>query len=260
MSNLLSIQNLTVAYGGHGAVLQDVNLDVPLGGRVALLGANGAGKTTLIRAVTGLLDHHQGAITQGRIDFADTDVSAWPSHRRVRFGMGQVPEGRMVFKQLSVEDNLLVGAANLNRQQKRDGLESIFKLFPKLKERCKQEAGWLSGGEQQMVAMGRALIANPRLLLVDELSLGLAPLVVHSIYRQLQQVSETLGTSILVVEQNATLALEFAQTAYVLERGKVILTGPASDVAASDTVREAYLGRDDAQAYRFDVSEEVVSP
>jgi branched-chain amino acid transport system ATP-binding protein len=157
-------------------------------------------------------------------------------------GMGQVPEGRLIFKQLSVEDNLKVGAAIVPRAQVRERLEAVYTLFPRLLERRTQSAGWLSGGEQQMLALGRALVGNPRLLLVDELSLGLAPLIVRAIYQQLRVVGDTLGTSMLIVEQNAKLALEFASSAYILNSGRMVLSGSAAEVAASDAIKASYLG------------------
>jgi branched-chain amino acid transport system ATP-binding protein len=169
-------------------------------------------------------------------------IMGLPAHTLVRRGLGQVPEGRLVFKQLTVEENLKVGAAVLPRATERERLDAVYQLFPRLLERRTQAAGWLSGGEQQMLALGRALVTQPRLLLVDELSLGLAPLIVSAIYKQLEVVGTTLGASILVVEQNARLALNFATTAYVLERGRITLSGSASEVADSALVRESYLG------------------
>ena len=242
MTEMLRVEGLSVGYARKGLALEDVSLSVPKGSIVALLGANGAGKTTLIRAITGLLDHHHGHITAGTVAMAGRAMHGLPAHRRVRLGMGQVPEGRLVFKQLTVEDNLLVGAAILPRAQHSQGLDQIYALFPRLKERRSQAAGWLSGGEQQMLALGRALIGKPQLLLVDELSLGLAPLIVKSIYQQLRVVADTLGTSMLIVEQNARLALEFAGTAYVLSRGRIAVSGTAADVAASEGMKESYLG------------------
>ena len=242
MSAVLEIKGLSVGYARKGLALEDVSLSVPKGGIVALLGANGAGKTTLIRAVTGLLDLHHGHVRSGSIQFAGESVLGLPTHRRVRLGMGQVPEGRLVFKQLDVEDNLLVGAAILPRAQVREGLDAVYALFPRLLERRRSAAGWLSGGEQQMLALGRALIGRPQLLLVDELSLGLAPLIVKDIYQQLRLVGQTQGTAMLVVEQNARLALEFAASATVLNSGRVVLSGTAAEVASDDAIRESYLG------------------
>ena len=242
MANMLEINNLSVGYARKGLALENVSLSVPQGSIVTLLGANGAGKTTLIRAVTGLLDLHHGHVTGGSASFGGESILGQPAHRLVRKGMGQVPEGRLVFKQLTVEDNLLVGAAILPRAKVREGLDSVYTLFPRLLERRQSSAGWLSGGEQQMLALGRALIGRPQLLLVDELSLGLAPMIVKDIYKQLRLVGEQLGTAMLVVEQNARLALEFATTAYVLSGGRVVLSGPAREVAANDAMKESYLG------------------
>lgn len=242
MSAILDVQGLSVGYARKGLALEGVSLSVPQGGIVALLGANGAGKTTLIRAVTGLLDLHHGQVQGGSVTFDGQPVLGLPPHRRVRLGMGQVPEGRMVFKHLTVKENLLVGASILPRSQVQEGLEAVFALFPRLHERQGQAAGWMSGGEQQMLALGRALIGKPRLLLVDELSLGLAPLIVRDIYTQLRKAAQTLGTSMLVVEQNARLALEFAASAYVINGGRIVLSGSAAEVAGSALMAESYLG------------------
>lgn len=242
MSPALQLRDLSVSYARKGLALDGVNLTIPKGGIVALLGANGAGKTTLIRAVSGLLPLHNGQILRGSIDMDGQSILGMASHKLVRLGLGQVPEGRLVFKQLTVEENLRVGAAVLPRSTEKERMDAVYALFPRLLERRTQAAGWLSGGEQQMLALGRALVTRPRLLLVDELSLGLAPLIVSAIYKQLKLVGETLGASILVVEQNARLALDFATTAYVLERGRIALSGSAQEVADSDVVRESYLG------------------
>ncbi len=242
MEHALEVKGLSVGYARKGLALENVSLVVPKGGIVALLGANGAGKTTLIRAVSGLLNLHHGHVTQGSVTLGGQSILGLPSHRLVRLGLGQVPEGRLVFKQLTVEDNLNVGAAVLPRSAVRERMDAVYQLFPRLLERRQQAAGWLSGGEQQMLALGRALVASPTLLLVDELSLGLAPLIVKAIYEQLRVVGDTLGTSMLIVEQNARLALEFAQSAYVLDRGRIVLSGPSAEVAASETMKESYLG------------------
>ena len=242
MNALLDVAGLSVGYARKGLALEDVSLQVPQGSIVALLGANGAGKTTLIRAITGLLDLHHGHVTAGSVAFDGQAVLGWPSHRLIRQGMALVPEGRLIFKQLTVEENLNVGAAILPRAAVAERMAAVYTLFPRLLERRKQAAGWLSGGEQQMLALGRALVSKPRLLLVDELSLGLAPLIVQAIYRQLRVVGETLGTSMLIVEQNAKLALQFASSAYIIDRGRIVLSGTAAEVAASDVMHESYLG------------------
>lgn len=239
---MLAVEGLSVSYGRRGLALDNVSLTVPKGGIIALLGTNGAGKTTLIRTVTGLLSAHDGRIAQGVVRYDGQAVTGAPSHRLVRMGMAQVPEGRLIFKQLTVEENLQVGAAIVPRRDVGERMEAVYALFPRLRERKRQAAGWLSGGEQQMLALGRALIGRPRLLLVDELSLGLAPMVVDAIYAKLMSVAETLGTAMLIVEQNAHLALEFAQTAYVLDRGRIVVSGPAAQVAASSAITESYLG------------------
>ena len=246
MSAALEVKGLSAAYARKGLALEDINLTVPQGGTVALLGANGAGKTTLIRAVAGLLDLHNGRVTAGSVHVDGVAVLGLPAHRLVRMGLAQVPEGRLVFKHLSVEENLRVGAAVLPRAQLQQGLQVVYELFPRLRERRHQAAGWMSGGEQQMLALGQAMIARPRLLLVDELSLGLAPLIVTDIYRQLRVIGQTLGTAMLVVEQNARLALQFASTAYVLSRGRVVMHGPAAEVATDPEMKASYLGSDRA--------------
>ena len=242
MAAMLEIEGLSVGYARKGLAVEDVSLVVPAGGIVALLGANGAGKTTLIRAVTGLLAMHNGRIAQGSVRFDGRDITGMPPHRLLRLGLTQVPEGRLIFKQLSVEENLQVGAIMLPRGKVAERMEAVFALFPRLLERRRQAAGLMSGGEQQMLALGRALIGSPRLLLVDELSLGLAPLIVDAIYQQLITVGATLGTAMLIVEQNAQLALEFAQTAYVLDRGRITTSGTAAEVGASSAIAESYLG------------------
>jgi branched-chain amino acid transport system ATP-binding protein len=242
MDTMLDVKDLSVGYARKGLALDNVSLTVPKGSIVALLGANGAGKTTLIRAISGLLSLHHGEVKGGGIEFEGQSILGVPSHRLVRMGMAQVPEGRLVFKQLLVEENLQVGAATLPRSAVKEHMEAVYALFPRLLERRKQAAGMLSGGEQQMLALGRALVAKPRLLLVDELSLGLAPLIVEAIYKQLIVVGATLGTSMLIVEQNANLSLKIASRGYVLEAGRVVLQGKAADLLDDDGIRRAYLG------------------
>jgi branched-chain amino acid transport system ATP-binding protein len=248
MADMLNVRDVSVVYARRSQALDKVTIAVPTGSIVALLGANGAGKTTLIRAITGLLAVHDGVVVGGDVAFDGQSMLGLPTHRMIRLGMAQVPEGRLVFKQLTVEENLHVGAATVKRSARAERLEAVYQLFPRLLERRQQEAGWLSGGEQQMLALGRALVTRPRLLLIDELSLGLAPLIVESIYEQLKVVGDALGTSMLIVEQNASLALRFADTAYVLDRGRISLSGSAREVAASEVMKESYLGARKAAA------------
>jgi branched-chain amino acid transport system ATP-binding protein len=221
-----------------------VSLRVPAGGIVSLLGANGAGKSTLLRAVSGTLPLHKGAVTAGSIRFDGRILDGRASAQAVAVGVVQAPEGRRVFSGLSVEDNLragLLGIPRVGRQQAREAMEQAFALFPVLAERRRQAAGLLSGGEQQMLAMGRALMARPRLLLLDEPSLGLAPQIVARIAEIIRQIHAD-GTGVLLVEQNAALALELADRAYVLDVGRIELEGPAGELAASDRIRRLYLG------------------
>lgn len=239
---LLDVKGLTVAYGGKAVALNGVDLAVPAGKIVALIGANGAGKTTLIRAVSGLLPLHHGRILSGSVFLDGRSAEGMSADRIVRFGVGQVPEGRLVFRNLTVEENLQVGAAVISRAAGRERIEAVYALFPRLAERRQQAAGLMSGGEQQMLALGRALASAPRILLIDELSLGLAPLIVRTIYEQLSVIRQSFGTAMLVVEQNAKLALSICDTAYVLERGEVVLSGTAAELSASEKVRDAYLG------------------
>ncbi len=240
--SLLSVAGLSVSYGGKALVLSGIDLSVGKGEIVAILGANGAGKTTLIRAISGLLKLHGGAILAGQIKIGADDTTRLAPETIVRLGLGQVPEGRLVFKNLTVEENLDVGAAVLPREKGRRTMAAVYHLFPRLAERRTQLAGLMSGGEQQMLALGRALASSPRLILVDELSLGLAPLIVRDIYAQFKTIRSEFGTSMLIVEQNARLALDVSERAYVLERGEVVLSGLSADVATSARIHESYLG------------------
>lgn len=233
----LEIHDLVVDYGAIRAV-DGISLRVFPGQIVTLIGCNGAGKTTLLRAVSGLVKP-----TSGGIAFEGRQVEALPAHAIVRAGISQVPEGRMVFPQLTVLENLRMGAVIRNDKRSISAdLEAVFSLFPRLRERCDQEAGTLSGGEQQMLAIGRALMARPRLLMLDEPSLGIAPLLCRTIFEQILRVNREQGLSILLVEQNATLALEVSSHAYVLETGRVVLEGPSEQVRHNPEVRAAYLG------------------
>ncbi len=242
MTAILDVQDLSAGYGRMGLVLDRLSLTVPEGQIVALLGPNGAGKTTLIRAVAGLMSLHGGRLAEGRVMVSGEDASRLPADRIVRLGVAHVPEGRLVFRTLSVADNLAVGAAVLPRNRRNERMDAIYDLFPRLAERRSQPAGLLSGGEQQMLAVGRALAAAPRLMLIDELSLGLAPLIVRAIYERLRQILTSFGTSMLVVEQNARLALQYCDQAYVLEGGRIALSGSASALKADPRMQDLYLG------------------
>ncbi|TXS52143.1 ABC transporter ATP-binding protein [Streptomyces sp. t39] len=249
-SPALHVDALDVQYGRAVTALHGVRLDVPHGGVVALLGANGAGKTTLLRAVSGTLRMHHGAVTGGTIRYGGVTLDGQDPVAAVRAGVVQVPEGRRVFAGLSVDDNLRAGGLGLGRRapaQVREARDRVFGLFPRLAERTAQRAGLLSGGEQQMLAIGRALMAAPRLLLLDEPSLGLAPLMVERIAEVVREINAQ-GTSVLLVEQNAAMALALADEAYVLDVGEVRLSGPAEELARTDAVRRLYLGEDPGAA------------
>jgi branched-chain amino acid transport system ATP-binding protein len=239
---LLAVRTIEVVYGGSSRVLHGVSLRVGAGQAVALLGTNGAGKTTTIRAISGLLGMHRGRVISGEVDFEGESVLGTAPHDVVKRGLAQVPEGRMVFKSLTVEDNLRIGASTRKAQVVNEGLEQVYELFPRLRERRGQQAGWMSGGEQQMVAIGRALMASPRLLLLDEVSLGLAPLITAEIFQRLAAVRSELGMSVLLVEQNARLALEFAEYAYIMESGRIALEGPTAQLRDDPEVQSTYLG------------------
>jgi branched-chain amino acid transport system ATP-binding protein len=232
----LAIADLVVCYGRTDAV-RGISLEVPQGRVVTLIGANGAGKTTVMRAVSGLVRPRSG-----RVRFGSEDITGWAAHRIASAGLRQVPEGRQCFAELTVAENLLIGAylvrdrAEIARRQ-----EAVLARFPRLRERLNQFAGSLSGGEQQMLAIGRALMGAPRLLLLDEPSMGLAPLFVEEIFAIIASLKAD-GTTILLVEQNASAALDVADHAYVLETGRIVLSGPAAQVAADPAVAAAYLG------------------
>lgn len=233
---MLQLENLNVFYGAIHA-LSNVSMTVNAGEVVTLIGANGAGKSTTLRAITGLLTPKSG-----RVVFEGEEITSVPAHRRVARGISMSPEGRGIFANLTVLENLEMGAYLKNEPSaiKRD-LEYGFTLFPRLKERMTQSAGTLSGGEQQMLAIARALMSHPKLLLLDEPSLGLAPLVCHTIFSTIDEI-KAAGTTLLVVEQNANAALKHSDRGYVLETGEVILEGTASTLATNSRVREAYLG------------------
>lgn len=234
--SLLEVSDLRVAYGQIEA-LKGVSLNVDEGEVVAILGANGAGKTTLMRALSGLLRARGGSIR-----YRDRDITRVGADAIVRFGVSQSPEGRRVFGTLSVEENLTLGAYTRPRSEVAASRAEVYELFPRLEERRVQLAGTLSGGEQQMLAIGRALMAKPRLLLLDEPSLGLAPIIVQGIFRALHEIREA-GVTVLLVEQNARMALKLADRGYVLEVGRIVHADSAKALLASPEVQEAYLGR-----------------
>jgi branched-chain amino acid transport system ATP-binding protein len=236
----LRVQNLEVVYDKVMLTLRGVSLRLPAGGIVALLGANGAGKTTLLRAICGLLDPHDGEITKGSISVDGEPIHELRPAAVVRRGVSQVMEGRRTFAELSVQENLRLGA-HTNRRNLAAGLERVYGLFPILARRRRDVAGYLSGGEQQMLAMGRALMAKPRYLLLDEPSLGLAPKLVEQIRDLVVEINHQ-GTGVLLVEQNATMALSIASHGYVMETGKIVLDKPAAELLSDEDVREFYLG------------------
>lgn len=236
MSELLKVENLQVNYGVIPA-LKGISFTVNQGEVVALIGANGAGKTTTLHTVTGLVEKKGGTVT-----FDGKDITKVPAHKLVKLGIAHVPEGRRVFPELTVYQNLLLGAyTRRNSKEKKDTLEEIYERFPRLKERLNQFAGTLSGGEQQMLAMGRALMSKPKMILMDEPSMGLSPIFVNEIFDIIESVSKA-GTTVLLVEQNANKALAIADRAYVLETGAITMEGKASDLLNDDRIRKAYLG------------------
>lgn len=233
---MLKVENLKVRYGMIEAI-KGISFEINDGEIVALIGANGAGKTTTMHAISGLLKPAEGSITLDGVDLIKT-----PSSRIVSMGLAQVPEGRRVFAQQTVAENLALGAySRKDKEEIQKDLEHVYELFPRLKEREKQLAGTLSGGEQQMLAMGRALMSHPKIMLLDEPSMGLSPLLVKEIFRIIEDINKQ-GTTVLLVEQNAKMALAIADRAYVLETGKITLEGTGSELAASEQVRKAYLG------------------
>lgn len=233
---MLKVDNIDVYYGAIHAI-KGISIEVPKGEIVTLVGSNGAGKSTTLRTISGLMKPKNGTIL-----FEDKNIVGVPAHKIVGMGLCQVPEGRHVFANMSVMENLELGACLRNDKDgiARD-LEDVFKKFPRLLERKDQISGTLSGGEQQMLAMGRALMSRPRLLLLDEPSMGLAPLLVKEIFNIIKEINES-GTTVLLVEQNANMALSIADKAYVLETGRIALAGTAQELASSEAVRKAYLG------------------
>ena len=247
----LEVSNLEVVYHSVLLVLKGVSLKVPAGGIVALLGPNGAGKTTTLRAIAGMLSVHNGKVTKGSIVWRKQALLGKRSDTVVRSGIAQVMEGRRVFPDLTVEENLLAGAHTVARSSMREGLEGSYARFPVLKDRRKVRAGYLSGGEQQMLAIARALMSRPQMLLMDEPSLGLAPKIVAEVGQLIRKINSE-GVGILLVEQNAALALALASYGYVMENGRIVLDGPAENLRDDPDVQEFYLGmeREGQRSYR----------
>lgn len=239
---MLSVENLEVVYNDVVLVLRGISLEVGDGQIVALLGANGAGKTTTLRAVTGLLEVHEGDITKGEIDFDGHDVTHLEPSRRVEMGISQVMEGRRIFAELDVDENLRAGAyVNRKGRKAKEAQDRVMSLFPRLKERRRATAGYLSGGEQQMLAIGRALMQDPKLLILDEPSLGLAPLLVQEVRDIIVEINKQ-GTAVLLIEQNANMALSIAHHGYIMETGKMVMDGDPEKLLTDEDVKEFYLG------------------
>ena len=239
---MLAVQDIEISYQGTSSAVRGLSLEVPDRGVVALLGANGAGKTTILRAIGGLLRFHGGLVTRGTITFDGTRIDTLDASQIVQRGIAQVLEGRRLFAELTVDENLRTGALTArDPAATRGAYERVMTLFPVLGERRRDVAGYLSGGEQQMLAIARGLMASPRLLLLDEPSLGLAPFMVRQIGEIIAEISAG-GTAVLLVEQNARMALAHAQFGYVLETGRISLAGPAADLLRDDAVRAFYLG------------------
>ena len=256
MEALLEIDNIEVVYNKSVQVLRGLSLRVPKGAIVALLGSNGAVKSTTLKSVSGLLTLEDGEVTAGEVRFRSKDVKGVPPERLVRDGLFHVMEGRRVFEDLTVEENLIAATYALSgsKPSLSDSYELVYNYFPRLKERRKQLAGYLSGGEQQMLALGRALIAQPDLIMLDEPSLGLAPLLVEEIFTIVARINREQGTAILLVEQNAAVSLAIASYGYIMENGKIVIDGPAEKLTANEDVQEFYLGvggkEGEARSYR----------
>ena len=247
VETLLEVNNIEVIYNHVILVLKGVSLKVPKGGITALLGGNGAGKTTTLKAISSLLHSERGEVTKGSVLYRGADVQAQDPADLVRKGVIQVMEGRHCFEHLTVEENLLTGAYTRNDGSAKiqDDLEMVYTYFPRLKERRKSQAGYTSGGEQQMVATGRALMSRPETILLDEPSMGLAPQLVEQIFQIVKSINENEGVTFLLAEQNTNVALRYAHYGYILESGRVVMDGPAADLRENPDVKEFYLGMSD---------------
>ena len=248
---MLTLNDIEVVYDGVILVLKGISLTIGQGQITTLLGANGAGKTTTLKAISGLLHAERGLITKGTIELDGERLDRLAPHDIVRRGITQVFEGRRVFVNLTVEENLIVGGhTQASMQRIRQGMDLVYEYFPILKERHRQQAGYLSGGEQQMLAIGRALVSEPKVILLDEPSLGLAPLIVDSIFGIVRRLKEERGQTVLLVEQNAALALGLADHGYVMENGRIVLDGPAASLRENPDIKEFYLGLNEVGARR----------
>ena len=240
---MLAINNIEVIYNNVVLVLKGISIDVKPQSITTILGANGAGKTTTLKSISGLLKPERGQVTRGSIEFDGERIDKLPPHETVKKGVVQVFEGRRVFTHLSIEDNLLAGAHIVSDMKTvRDMIDQVYTFFPRLKERRTGQAGYLSGGEQQMLAIGRALMSNPKMIMLDEPSLGLAPMIIEEIFGIIQRMREEAGVTILLVEQNANLALSIADHGYVMENGSIVMEGPAKELLANSDIQEFYLG------------------
>jgi branched-chain amino acid transport system ATP-binding protein len=248
---MLVLNNIEVVYDGVILVLKGVSLAARQGTITTLLGANGAGKTTTLKAISGLLSAERGQVTKGTIELAGVRLDRLPAHDVVRRGVTQVFEGRRVFENLTVEENLVAGGHVQHEPRKlRDGIDWVYELFAALRERRHQQAGYLSGGEQQMLVIGRALMSAPKVILLDEPSLGLAPRFVEEICRVIVRLKQERALTVLLVEQNAALALEIADHGYVMENGRIVLDGPAETLRQNSDIKEFYLGLNESGARR----------
>ena len=240
---MLSLNNVEVVYDGVILVLKGVSIEVPDGRITTLLGANGAGKTTTLKAISGILRAERGEVCKGSIEFGGERIDGMPPHEIVKRGIVQVFEGRRVFEHLTVEENLIAGGHTvIELRAVRQGIDLVYSYFPRLKERRSQQAGYLSGGEQQMLAIGRGLMSQPKLVMLDEPSLGLAPMLIEEIFGIVRKLVESERIAVLLVEQNAALALSLADHGYVIETGRIVLDGSAASLAQNSDVKEFYLG------------------
>ena len=250
MANLLEVSNVEVVYNDVILVLRGLSLNVPQGEIIALLGANGAGKSTTLKAISGLLKTEEGEVTRGEIRFGGERINGIDPHMIVRRGIFQVMEGRRIVSDMTVMENLRLGAFTRSDGEVKSDIEMVYGYFPRLKERTGL-AGYLSGGEQQMLAIGRALMARPKLILMDEPSMGLSPLLVKEVFTIIRKLNRDLGITILLVEQNARMALSVASYGYVMEQGKVVLDGTAASLMDNEDVKEFYLGGHGAERKSF---------